>query len=104
MEWLAAPDHWIVRLVFQRALGLIYLDAFLVAVFQLRPLLGERGLTPIPRYVEAVSWREAPSLFHWRYSDRSAMGLVWTGVALSAAVILGVPDLLPAPVAMLLWA
>ena len=104
MEWLAAPDHWIVRLVFQRALGLIYLDAFLVAVFQLRPLLGERGLLPIPRLVEAVPFRERPSLFHLRYSDRLAMAVAWTGVVLSATIVLGLPDLLPPPLAMLVWA
>ena len=104
MEWLAAPDHWIVRLVFQRALGLIYLDAFLVAVFQLRPLLGERGLLPIPRFTAAVPFAEHPSLFYWRYSDRIAMTVAWTGVALAAAAVIGVPDAVPAPIAMLMWA
>ena len=104
MDWLAAPDHVLVRLVFQRALGLIYLDAFVIALFQLRPLLGERGLLPIPLFVAAVPFRERPSLFYWRYSDRIALAVSWTGVALAAAAILGIPDLLPAPVAMLLWA
>ncbi len=104
MEWLAAPDHVVVRLVFQRALGLIYLDAFLVAAFQFRPLLGERGLLPVPRFLAAVPFRSSPSLFHWRYSDRLAMGVAWLGVALAAAAIAGFPDVLPTPVAMLVWA
>ncbi|MEK6206265.1 MAG: lipase maturation factor family protein, partial [Chloroflexota bacterium] len=48
MEWLAAPDYWLTRFVFERALGAVYLVAFLVTVNQFRPLLGERGLLPAP--------------------------------------------------------
>jgi hypothetical protein len=32
--------YWITRLVFQRALGLVYLIAFVCALNQFRPLLG----------------------------------------------------------------
>src|SRR2546428_8374494 len=72
MDWLQAPDYWLARLVLQRALGAVYLVAFLVAARQFVPLLGERGLLPVPRFVAAVSFRSAPSLFHLRYSDRLA--------------------------------
>ena len=44
MDWLQAPDYWLARLVIERALGVIYTVAFLVAVNQFRPLLGEKGL------------------------------------------------------------
>lgn len=37
---------------------------------QFRPLLGERGLLPVPRFVERVPARTSPSQFRWRYSDR----------------------------------
>lgn len=104
MEWLGAPDHWLARLVFQRALGLIYLVAFLVALLQFRGLLGERGLLPIPRFLAAVPFRASPSLFHWRYSDRLYAAVAWTGIALAAVVVLGLPDLVPTPLAMLVWA
>src|SRR6185503_12061887 len=40
MDWLAAPDYWLTRFVFERALGAIYLVAFLVTLNQFRPLLG----------------------------------------------------------------
>lgn len=29
MEWFTAPDYWLARLVFQRALAVVYLVAFL---------------------------------------------------------------------------
>ena len=104
VEWLAAPDHWLGRLVFQRALALVYLDAFLVALIQFRGLLGERGLLPIPRFVAAVPFGAAPSLFHWRYSDRLFAAVCTAGLALAAAAAAGATDLVPWPVAMLFWA
>ncbi|MGH2499400.1 MAG: lipase maturation factor family protein [Candidatus Limnocylindria bacterium] len=104
MEWLAADGYGLARLVFQRALGAVYLVAFLVAVRQFRPLLGERGLLPVPEFVAAVPFRRAPSIFHLRYSDRFFGAVSWAGVALAAAAVLGLPDAWPLPLTMLLWA
>ncbi|HUG56049.1 MAG TPA: lipase maturation factor family protein [Candidatus Limnocylindrales bacterium] len=104
MEWLRADDYWLARLLFQRALGLIYLVAFLVALHQFRPLLGERGLLPVPRFVAATPFRRAPSLFQLRYSDRLLAAVAWTGIAVSAGAVLGLTDALPLPLAMLAWA
>ncbi|HEY6959386.1 MAG TPA: lipase maturation factor family protein [Candidatus Limnocylindria bacterium] len=104
MDWLAANDYWLARLVFQRALGVIYLIAFAVTLRQFPALLGERGLLPVPRFVAAVELMDAPSLFHWRYSDRLLRIVACTGVALSLAAIVGLTDLVPTPLAMLVWA
>ncbi|MEU3275861.1 lipase maturation factor family protein [Streptomyces antibioticus] len=104
MEWFTAPQYGLSRLVFQRALAAVYLVAFLTAALQFRALLGERGMLPVPRFTARVGFRRAPSLFHWRYSDRLFAGCAWTGCALSAALIAGVDGLLPLWAAMLLWA
>ena len=104
MDWLAANDYWLARLVFQRALGVIYLIAFTATLRQFPALLGERGLLPVPRFVAAVDLMDAPSLFHWRYSDRLLRAVAWVGIALSVAAIVGLTDLVPAPLAMLAWA
>ena len=64
-EWLHAEGYWLARLLLQRGLGLVYLVAFLVALEQFRPLLGERGLLPVPRFLARASFRQAPSLFHF---------------------------------------
>ena len=103
MDWLQAPDYWLSRLVMERAMGFIYLVAFLVAVNQFRPLLGERGLQPAPLFLSRVSFLQAPSLFHLRYSDPLFLAVAWTGVVLSAAVVVGVPDAAPSWVAILTW-
>jgi len=101
---LDAPDYWLARLVFQRALAAIYLIAFLVAARQFVPLLGERGLLPVPEFVRAVPFRSSPSLFHFRYSDRLFGVVAWGGAALAAAALVGLPDTWPIPLTMLLWA
>jgi hypothetical protein len=103
MDWLSAPDDWLTRLVLQRAIGLVYLVAFLVTLNQFRPLLGERGLLPVPRFVRAVPFRSAPSIFHVHYSDRLLLAVAWTGVAGSVAVVAGLPERGPTPVSMLVW-
>ncbi len=104
LDLLRADDLWLARLAFQRGLALVYLVAFLVALHQFRPLLGERGLLPVPEFVRAVPFKRSPSLFHWRYSDRLFGAVSWTGVALSAAALAGLTDVLPLPLAMLVWA
>jgi hypothetical protein len=103
VEWFTAENYTIARLVFQRALGGIYLVAFLVALTQFRALLGDRGLLPIRAYLRGTSFRRAPSLFHWHYSDRFFVLVSATGAVLAAAVVLGVTDRLPVAVATLVW-
>lgn len=103
MDWLSAPDDWLTRLVLQRAVGVVYLIAFLVTLDQFRPLLGERGLLPVAAFVRAVPFRRAPSLFHLHYSDRMLLAVTWTGIAASAAVVAGLPERGPTPVSMLVW-
>ncbi|MGW0465547.1 lipase maturation factor family protein [Streptomyces sp. NPDC003027] len=104
MEWFTAPDYWLSRIVFQRGLAGLYLVAFVSAALQFRALIGERGMLPVPEYVRRVDPRRAPSLFHWRYSDRLFAAVAWTGAALALALVAGAGDAVPLPVSMLLWA
>ncbi|MDF9744713.1 lipase maturation factor family protein [Natrinema salsiterrestre] len=101
-------SYWLVRVVFQRGLALLYLLAFLVAANQFRPLAGEDGLLPLEWYVDGVSFRERPSLFYLVPTDRAIGITAWIGVALSALALVGVPYWLPTdlatPASMVLWA
>lgn len=103
VEWFTAPEYWLSRLVFQRALAVVYLVAFLCAARQFRALLGERGMLPVPRFVERVPFRHAPSVFHLHYSDRFFAVWSWAGCAVSAALVAGVDGCLPLWGGMLLW-
>ncbi|MFC9930645.1 lipase maturation factor family protein [Streptomyces sp. NPDC127190] len=103
MDWFTAPDYWLTRLVFQRALAGVYLFAFLTAARQFRALLGERGMLPVPRFVARVPFKRAPSLFQLHYSDRFFAGCAWAGCAVSAALLAGADSLLPLWAGILLW-
>ena len=96
-------DVTLTRILLQRGLGAIYAVAFWCVVRQFRPLLGERGLLPVPAFLRRVSFREAPSLFHWRYSDRLATTVGWLGLVLAMLVMTGVSDNGPVWVSLAIW-
>ncbi|KIE25853.1 membrane protein [Streptomyces sp. MUSC 125] len=103
MNWFTAPDYWLSRLVFQRALAAVYLVAFLTAALQFRALLGERGMLPISRFVTLVPFKRAPSLFYLRHSDRFFATCAWAGCAVAAALLAGADSELPLWAGILLW-
>ncbi|HEU4647619.1 MAG TPA: lipase maturation factor family protein [Gemmatimonadales bacterium] len=103
MDWFSAPNYSIARFVIERGLGIIYLVAFLVAFNQFVPLLGERGLLPVPQYLRGLGFWEAPSLFYFGYSDRLLKAVSVTGIVLSLAIVLGLPQAGPLWLPMLVW-
>src|SRR5690242_16908173 len=103
MDWLQAPDYWLARWLFERAVAAIYGVAFLVALNQFPALLGESGLLPAPRFLAATSFREVPSLFHLQYSDRLLRIVSWIGIALSATLLVGLPQAGPVWIPILVW-
>jgi hypothetical protein len=91
------------RLVLQRGLAAIYFVAFLNVVCQFRVLLGERGLLPVPAFLERVTFAEAPSIFHLHYSDRLATLVGWFGLALSTLALTGASDQGPLWLSLAVW-
>jgi hypothetical protein len=81
--------YWLTRLLLERGIGIICLIAFLVALNQFRPLLGERGLLPVPIFVKQVPFRESPSLFYLFPRDAAFTAAAWIGIVLSCLVISG---------------
>lgn len=103
MEWLGAGDYWAARWLLQRGLGALYLVAFVGVLTQFRPLLGERGLLPVNRTLSRLSFRRAPSLFAFGYSDRRLVAVGWAGVALALVAVTGLADRGPVWVPTLVW-
>jgi hypothetical protein len=101
--WLVAGDGHVARFIVERGLGVIYLIAFVVAARQFPALCGERGLEPATELLGAVPFRRAPSIFHWRYSDRLLVALSWVGAGLALAIVIGLVGAAPLPVSMLVW-
>ena len=102
-EWLVAGDGHVARFVVERGLGVIYLIAFVVAARQFPALCGERGLEPAPDLLRVVGFWQAPSLFHWRYSDRLLVAVSVVGALLALAVVVGLAGAAPLPVTMVVW-
>ncbi len=103
MDWLGSDNFWLARLGLQRGLGLILLLAFLNALNQFRPLLGEHGLLPVPLFVNQVSFRDSPSLF-FAFPNNTAFTLfAVAGVLLSVLALTGVADNHITWASMLTW-
>ena len=96
-------DLYFTRLLIQRGMAAVYFVAFLTVIRQFKPLLGERGLLPVPEYLRRTTWRDTPSLFHWRYSDRLLDFVAWTGLVLSVCAFLGLTERGPAALSIVAW-
>lgn len=103
LEGLYQGDYWLSRFVIHRGIGLMYLIAFSVALNQFRPLVGENGLLPAPRFLKRISFKKAPSIFHWHYSDKFFGILTWMGLGMSLAATLGFSEAGPWWLSMLIW-
>ena len=99
----SVKGYWLSRALFQRGLGLTYLIAFVVALNQFRPLLGERGLLPVPAFVKQVPFRESPSLFYFAPKDGVFLAAAWIGIVLSCLAITGISERYTTWVSMLVW-
>ena len=100
---LFGSEYWLARFAFQRGLALIYLFAFLIALNQFRPLLGEQGLLPVPQFLEFVPFRKAPSIFHFYYSDGFFNGVSLAGVLLSIIALTSLSERGPLWISIAVW-
>jgi hypothetical protein len=101
---LFGSQYWIARFVFQRGLALIYFIAFLNAFNEFPALLGERGLLPVPEYLRRVSFKTAPSIFHFFYSDRFLRAVSGIGMLLAIAALSSFSERGPLWVSAVVWA
>ncbi len=96
-------DIWITRLLLQRGIAAVYLIAFVAVLRQFKPLLGERGLLPVPAFLKRVSFRKAPSIFCWKYSDHGLDLVAWTGLVVAACAVCGFTEAGPVWVSVGAW-
>src|SRR3954466_13919973 len=103
-------NYQLTRFVILRLLGFVYAIAFLVAVNQLVPLIGEHGLTPASHYLDRLQTHfgsrtsaivEMPTLFWFGISDRVLLIFAWIGLGLSVVVLAGYAN---AIILTILWA
>jgi len=106
MMRIAGPmsEYWYSRWLFERALAAIYLAAFIAAAKQFVPLLGEHGLEPVSRWVQAVPFQASPSLFHLFPKDNVFYACAWLGVALSVFALSSLPQQISGVASAVVWA
>ncbi|CBZ55433.1 unnamed protein product [Neospora caninum Liverpool] len=105
--------YWLTRIVFFRALGLVYFVAFLIAHIQGPGLFGQDGLLPLEKTSPCTGggrdtrgfWTRfaaSPSLFHFlSCSDASLLFVTSSGLVLSA--VLALAGGATVPVFLWLW-
>lgn len=81
-------DYYITRLIFQKALAFVYLIGFLIILHQFKPLLGEKGLLPVPQFIKFAPFSSFPSIFYffskdWAFTFFGVIGFVLSITALS---------------------
>jgi lipase maturation factor 1 len=89
------PGYLAARWFFLRALGLIFFSAFYSLAFQIRGLIGPRGILPAHAYLLQVArvlgsarfWY-APTVFWWSASDRFLLGVCVAGMVASLLLVL----------------
>jgi uncharacterized membrane protein YphA (DoxX/SURF4 family) len=97
---LMAPvaDSLVPRWIFLRALGLVFFSAFYSLAYQIRGLIGDRGILPANEYLARVAaavpgvkrlWY-IPSVLWLGASDRWLMGVVIAGIVASLLLVLNV--------------
>jgi len=103
------PTYWLTRFLILRLLGLVYAVAFLVAIHQIIPLIGEHGLLPVGIFLKNVAdvfgsrsagFFRIPSIFWFGDSDSDLLTAAWIGFLLSCVVVSGFAN---APLLAVLW-
>src|SRR4051812_17685749 len=86
-----------VRSILLRSLAIIYLIAFLSFLPQINGLIGSNGILPVHDYLEGIhtdygrtAYLYLPTLAWINSGDTFLHLLTWAGVALSAALFVGV--------------
>jgi len=86
----AQPGYLASRWLFLRGLGLIFFSAFYSLAFQIRGLIGPRGILPAESYLAEVArtfgtqrYWFAPSVFWWSASDRALLTVCILGMLAS---------------------
>src|SRR2546423_9548880 len=91
-------DYRLTRFVILRFLGFVYAIAFLVAINQLVPLIGEHGLTPASDFLQRIETHvgssfdgmvRLPTLFWFGISDHALTIFSWIGLTLSLLALPG---------------
>lgn len=111
-DHIERPSHHLVSGTFLRAMGIIYLIAFVSLWSQIDGLIGSNGILPADQFMQSVRrqveqqhigfdrYRLLPTLCWWSASDTSLGVQCAAGTLIALLVVTGIA---PAPCLFLLW-
>jgi len=94
MGWLPlhSNSYWLAQWALEKSIAGLFFVAFINALNQFKPLLGQHGLMPVPLFTKEVPFRASPSLFFLFPVDRAFTICAWLGVVLSCVILSGIVD------------
>lgn len=102
-----AREYGLVRWLYLRFLGIIYLIAFSSTAVQIKGLVGEQGIIPAHVFLDKVAQQVGPThlwsfptIFWLGCTDFDLTLVCWSGVALAVLVVLGIAT---QPALAILW-
>lgn len=104
------PRHTVVSELFLRALGLVFLAAFVSMAVQVLGLVGSHGILPLSEYLSGLREALGPAAYYrfpnifWVNASNTALSVCcWLGAALSTLLVLGVLPRLVMPLLIALY-
>src|ERR1700733_3597567 len=102
-------SHLIIAHLFPRLIGIIYFFALGSLLFQIRGLIGERGILPVRAYLDHFRNRLGtrrfywvPTVFWWDCSDQALMAVAGLGTFLAVLLAFGIYPFLLLPLLFLI--
>mgnify|MGYP000048754764 CR=1 FL=1 len=106
----SSENYQIASKLFIQGLGLIYFIAFFPFIFQIKGLIGKKGILPVQSYLMFLKSRlgpkayyKMPTLFWINSSDFTLLSVVYAGVFLSIILILGYYPIIILPLLYILY-
>lgn len=92
------PNEYLISInIFLKLLGVVYFFVFTPFLFQIKGLLGSKGILPIKDYLKAIKrlygpkgYKLVPTLFWINSSNTALLSVVWAGVIASILLMLGI--------------
>lgn len=92
------PENYSISLaLFLRLLGFIYFVVFFPFLFQIKGLLGSRGILPVGPFLQSVkrilgkkAYYTVPTIFWYNHSDKALVGVIWSALLFSVLLMLNI--------------
>lgn len=95
---LDTENYSLALALFLRLLGFIYFVVYLPFIFQIKGLLGSKGILPLAQYLDGIremlgskkAYYSLPTLFWFNHSNKALLGAVWSALLFSILLMFNI--------------